>query len=282
MQVAIVRLFSPMYKPQTIAANPGSQSQSAAFMSRPHQFGRNFSIAASTTPKNERIEPRPGGIVDPELEPALGDAGVAEVSPGEKGAECDPAENDNARNNDARTLPPAYQQEKQREHHVKLIFDRERPGVRESGAALQADVLHRDEKFPERRNLRELPERREGKVNRENDKVCGHDSQGAAHEEAREVDALPTLELREQLSADEITAEDEKKIDTDPAEAMPIVRKREAENAGVIDNDDDDGKRTEKIETGLAFAISKARIDCGLTHGFIDPRNVADSRSIRR
>jgi hypothetical protein len=93
---------------------------------------------------------------------------------------------------------------------------------------------------------------------------------------------LPTLERREQLSADEITAEDEEKIDTDPAEAMPIVRKREAENAGVIDNDDDDGERTEKIETGLAFAISKARIDCGLTHGFVDARNVAESRSIRR
>ena len=93
---------------------------------------------------------------------------------------------------------------------------------------------------------------------------------------------MPTLEGCEQLSADEITAEDEEKIDTDPAEAMPIVRKREAENAGVIDNDDDDGERTEKIETGLAFAISKARIDCGLTLGFSDARNVADSRSTRR
>jgi hypothetical protein len=87
---------------------------------------------------------------------------------------------------------------------------------------------------------------------------------------------------REQLSADEITAEDEKKIDAHPAEAMPMIREGEAENAGVINNDDDDGQRTEKIETGLAFAISKARIDCGLTHGFIDARNVANSRSIRR
>jgi hypothetical protein len=29
----------------------------------------------------------------------------------------------------------------------------------------------------------------------------------------------------------------------------------------VVNNDDDDGKRAEKIEAGLAFAISKARID---------------------
>jgi hypothetical protein len=173
-----------------------------------------------------------------------------------------------------RTFPAANEQENQRQRQVKLVFDRERPGVRESCAAVQTDVLHRDQEFPEWGNLRELPQRWEGKVNRENNKVRGHDSQDTAHEEAPEVDALPTLERREQLSADEITAEDEEKIDADPAEAMPMVRKREAENAGVIDNNGDDGKRTEKIETGLAFAISKARIDCGLTHGFVDARIV--------
>ena len=216
------------------------------------------------------------------MEPAVRNAGVAGVSPGEKGAERHPAQNDDARNDDARPLPPANQQEKQRQREIELIFDRKRPGVRESGAASQADILHRNEKFPERRNLRKFAHGRQGKVNREDDEVSGQDSQGAAHEEAREVDALPTLERREQLSADEITAEDEEKIDTDPAEAMPVAWEREAENAGVIDNDDDDGERTEKIETGLAFAISKARIDCGLTHGFIDARNVAESRSIRR
>jgi hypothetical protein len=147
---------------------------------------------------------------------------------------------------------------------------------------VEADVLHRDEEFPERRYLWKFAHRRQGKVNRENDEVSGQDSQGAAHEEAQEINVLPTLERRKQLSADEITAEDEEKIDTDPAEAMPMIRKREAENAGVIDNNDDDGQRTEEIETGLAFAISKARIDYGLAHGFIDAGNVTDSRSIRR
>ena len=148
--------------------------------------------------------------------------------------------------------------------------------MRESGAAMQTDVLHRNEEFPKRRNLRKFAHGRQGKVNREDDEVSRQDAQGAAHKEAREVDALPTLKRREQLSADEITAEHEKKIDPDPAEAMATIRKREAENACVVDNDYDDGERTEKIETGLALAISKARIDCGLTHGFIDARNVAD------
>ena len=219
---------------------------------------------------------------DPELESAVRNTGVAGVSPGEKAAEGDPAQNDDARNDDARPLPPTDDQKNQRQRQVELIFYRKRPGVGESGAAVEADVLHRDEEFPERRYLWKFAHRRQGKVNREDDEVSGQDSQGAAHEEAREIDVLPTLDRREQLSADEITAEDEEKIDTDPAEAMPMIRKREAENAGVIDNDDDDGERTEKIETGLAFPVGKARIDCDLAHGFIDARNVANSRSIRR
>jgi hypothetical protein len=63
---------------------------------------------------------------------------------------------------------------------------------------------------------------------------------------------------------------------------MTTARQFETENAGVIKDDDDNGERAEKIETGLAFAISKARIDCGLTHGFINVRSVADSRSTGR
>src|SRR5947209_7931338 len=106
--------------------------------------------------EDEWIQSRPGGIVDPELEPAVRNAGVAGVSPGEKGAERDPAQNDSARNNDARTLPPANQQENQGQRQVELVFDRERPGVRESGAAAQADVLHRDEALPKRRNFWEF------------------------------------------------------------------------------------------------------------------------------
>ena len=82
------------------------------------------------------------------------------------------------------------------------------------------------------------------------------------------------------MTADQVAAEHEKQIDTDPAEAMPVVREGEAENAGVVNDNQDDRDGAEKVETGLTLAILKARIDCCLTHGFIDARNIADSRSV--
>jgi hypothetical protein len=51
---------------------------------------------------------------------------------------------------------------------------------------------------------------------------------------------------------------------------MHAARKRKAHDAGVINDDYDDGQRTQKIETGLAFTIGKARINgcfgCGLVN----------------
>ena len=58
-----------------------------------------------------------------------------------------------------------------------------------------------------------------------------------------------------------ITAKDEEKIDTDPAEAINAAGQFESEKCRVINDDNDDGERTEKIETRLAFAILKARVD---------------------
>jgi hypothetical protein len=84
------------------------------------------------------------------------------------------------------------------------------------------------------------------------------------------------------LPADQVTAEDEEEIDPDPPETVSIAGKREPHNAGVEDDHNDDGERAEKIETGLAFAVLKARIDYGLIHSFIDARNVADRRETRR
>jgi hypothetical protein len=43
---------------------------------------------------------------------------------------------------------------------------------------------------------------------------------------------------------------------------MHLPEQREAHDAGVIDNDDDDRESAEKIETRLALAVRKARIDC--------------------
>jgi hypothetical protein len=64
------------------------------------------------------------------------------------------------------------------------------------------------------------------------------------------------------LAADQVTAKNKEQIDTDPAEPVHAPRQFESEKRGVINNDHDDGERTEKIEAGLAFAILKARINC--------------------
>jgi len=74
------------------------------------------------------------------------------------------------------------------------------------------------------------------------------------------------------LSADQITAEHKEEVNTDPAEAVDAAGQFESEKGGVINNDHDDGECAEKIETGLAFAILKARIDCLVASGSLRPK----------
>src|SRR5438105_5045016 len=151
--------------------------------------------------------------------------------------------------------------------------------MRESGAAMETDVLHRNEKFPERRNFRVLPPRRQQKINGENDEVGWHDTQHAAGEEAPQVDRLTARERREELAADQVAAENEEKIDPDPTEPMHPARQRETHNAGVINDDYDDGEGAEKVEPRLTYAIGKARVDsepewrCSFAHGILDARS---------
>ncbi len=73
-------------------------------------------------------------------------------------------------------------------------------------------------------------------------------------------------ERRDELPADQVTTQDEKKIDTDPAETIHPARQFESEEGGVINDHHDDGEGAEKIETGLALAIGKARIDYRVRH----------------
>ena len=75
-----------------------------------------------------------------------------------------------------------------------------------------------------------------------------------------------TRKRGEQLPADQVTAENKEKIDTDPAETVHSSRQFESEKRCVIHDDYDDGKRAKKVEARLAFAILKARIDCGFAH----------------
>ena len=74
------------------------------------------------------------------------------------------------------------------------------------------------------------------------------------------------------MSADQITAEHKEEVNTDPAEAVDAAGQFESEKGGVINNDHDDGECAEKIETGLAFAILKARIDCLVASGSLRPK----------
>jgi hypothetical protein len=47
----------------------------------------------------------------------------------------------------------------------------------------------------------------------------------------------------------------------------------------VINDDDDDGERTEKIETRLTFAMLKARVDYRLGYRLVNGANVAGDSS---
>jgi hypothetical protein len=91
-------------------------------------------------------------------------------------------------------------------------------------------------------------------------------------EEPAEIDAPIARKRSEQLATDQITTEDKEKIDSDPAEAIHPAGQFESEKRGVVNDDHDNRKRAEKIEAGLAFAISKAWIDsewvrsCSVAH----------------
>jgi hypothetical protein len=66
------------------------------------------------------------------------------------------------------------------------------------------------------------------------------------------------------LAADQVTAEDKEKIDTDPAETIDAAGQFESKKRCVINDYDDDRKCAKKIEARLAFAILKAWIDSEL------------------
>jgi hypothetical protein len=72
---------------------------------------------------------------------------------------------------------------------------------------------------------------------------------------------LVARERREELPADEVTAENKEEIDADPAEAVDPPGKRKSHDAGVVNRDEDDGERAEKIEAGFALTICETRID---------------------
>jgi hypothetical protein len=77
------------------------------------------------------------------------------------------------------------------------------------------------------------------------------------------------------LPTDQVTAENEEKIDTDPAEAINAAGQFESEKRRVINDDNNNGERTEKIRTRLTPAILKARVDRSFACGLVNGANVA-------
>jgi hypothetical protein len=73
------------------------------------------------------------------------------------------------------------------------------------------------------------------------------------------------------LAADQITAEDEEEINTDPAETIEAAGRFETEKRGVINRDNDDCQGAKKIEPRLALTSREARIDCELATASLRP-----------
>jgi len=63
------------------------------------------------------------------------------------------------------------------------------------------------------------------------------------------------------LTADQVTAEHEEEVDANPTETMDAAGKRETEKGSVVEDHQDNRERAEEIQTGLTFAMRKARID---------------------
>jgi hypothetical protein len=61
---------------------------------------------------------------------------------------------------------------------------------------------------------------------------------------------------------------------------VDVAGKREAHDAGVIKDHDDDGERAEKIEAGLTLAVLKARIDSGTERRCSFSRGLRNGRSL--
>jgi hypothetical protein len=126
---------------------------------------------------------------------------------------------------------------------------------------VERNVLDREQEFPPWVHFRVLAPRRQKNVDRKDDEIRRHDPQRAANEKAFEAHRLTTVQRGEQLPADQVTAKDEEQIDSDPTPTMDATGHRKTHDAGVVNNDNDDGERPQKIEARLAFAISKTRIN---------------------
>src|SRR5262249_43633495 len=76
---------------------------------------------------------------------------------------------------------------------------------------------------------------------------------------------LIAQERCEQLTANQVAAENKEKIDPNPAESIHPTGHFEPKKRGMVNDHYDDGECPEKIETRLASATGKARVNSGLS-----------------
>src|SRR6266566_6961468 len=126
--------------------------------------------------EDKRIEPGPGRIVNELLKSGERDAAFARIQVSERAAQRESSNKPRQWNDKRRASPTIDKDEKQRQRQIELVLDRQRPRMRKRGPAAQVNVLDGDQEFPERRYLRKFAQRRQAKVNREDDKIGGHDS----------------------------------------------------------------------------------------------------------
>jgi hypothetical protein len=138
--------------------------------------------------------------------------------------------------------------------------------------------LDREKKFPERKHFRILAPGRQQEIDGEDHEVGGQDTQRAPGKEAAELDPLPARDGRKELAADQVTTKDKKEIDPDPTETVDAAGQSEPEQRGVVNDDDDDRESAKEIETRLALAVRKARIDSRFVSRRANARNLAALR----
>ena len=138
--------------------------------------------------------------------------------------------------------------------------------MRKGGPAAQSDILHREQELPERRDLRRLAPPWNTEVNPEHHEVSRQNPQRPPAIKAAKPDSSGASQPREQLPADEVTAEYKKEVNPDPPKPMHVPRQGKAKDPAVVNDHKDDRDRPQQIEPRLPFAMNEPRIKGRVAH----------------
>ena len=120
---------------------------------------------------------------------------------------------------------------------------------------IETEVLGEGKEAPEGREAAAFGEGGDREIEEQDGEVCGEDAQRSFEIEFA-IGYVPAAgDSREKLTADEKTAQDEKKVDACPSPATQCLAqtRRVAEHPIMIKENDDDSQRTEVIQAGESF-----------------------------